>query len=145
MESVTILSECRDELTIDGLLKLESSVKESPIMRLWERKTAGLTVLPDDNIVLQEGSDPLYWRLPNHRDRLAPHWKSKRLVDYPLRDHAIKCGHEYRTCLVENRPVCYLIEQDLPHLRRFYSRLLLPIDGKVVYAWRRLLPEAPVA
>ncbi len=126
-------------MPLGSLLTLESLVKDSPILGLHSRWQAGLTIAPDDLVVVPDGIDPLQWLIPNHNGRFSPDWPSKRLADFPAKKHAIACSFEYYQCLSNNRPAAHIIEQKYQRMTRHYMRLLLPVSGKIVYAFRRLV------
>ena len=132
------MSQRRDEWTLDALLKRESVESSSDIRDLYERWKQGIQLTPADHIVIADGENPLDWTIPDHDDRLARNWTSKRLRHYPILEHAISCSFEYLTALRENRPVCHVISQDFERLKRKYARIVLPTEGRLVYAFRRL-------
>ena len=128
----------RAEWTLDELLKRESVYKDSPIRALYERWKQGIQLTPADHVVITEGENPTNWMIHDHNDRLAQNWCSKRLRDYPIPEHGIRCAFEYLTALRENRPVCHVISQDFERLKRKYARIVLPTEGRLVYTFRRL-------
>lgn len=138
MDYGNLLSQRRDEWTLDGLLKRESAHHESRIRDLYERWQQDIQLTPADHIVIADGENPLDWTIPDHDDRLARNWHSKRPRDYPITEHAISCSFEYLTALREDRPVCHVISQDFERLKRKYARIVLPMNGKLVYTFRRL-------
>ena len=139
MEYGRLLRQHRAELTLNGLLDVESLASGSPIIDLYDRWKQGLTIRPGDFVVEPDTDDPMNWIIPNHHDRWAPKW-SHRLRDYPVKIHGVNCALEYKYCLDTGNPVCHSIEQSFEGAERHYTRLLLPYNGKIVYAFRSLLP-----
>ena len=139
MDYGKLLAQRRDEWTLDALLKRESRVKNSPITILHQRAQEGLTVLPRDHTVETGSDNPLNWTLANHLDRWAPEW-SRRVGEYPHPRHGIACATEYWECLQNNRPMCHMVRQVFDRADRHYVRLLIPHEGRIVYAFRSLVP-----
>ncbi len=139
MDYGNLLSQRRDEWTLDTLLKRENLVPDSPITILHQRWTQGLQLTPADSVIETSAESPINWTIPRHQDRWAPDW-SHRVGDYPVPQHGIACAMEYWDCLERRQPVCHLIQQDFERADRLYVRLLLPHESGIVYAVRSLVP-----
>ena len=95
-------------------------------------------------IVDASADDPQFFRLPNHAGFYADQWKSRYLVDFPLKQHAARCGIEYLAAKEAGEPACHYLNQRIGGTTREYLRLFLPLAGShLVYATRILTLQSP--
>jgi hypothetical protein len=139
----------RVEIPVEGLLDIEAMMTrflgdETVIQQLYREWAAGHRDFV--NVVEATVSEPMLYRLPNHKGRLSRHWPSRVLKDFPARDHARMCAIEYAQCSRVVLPMAHYIRHSYGIMEREYFRLVVPLSGgRLAYATRALSdPRRPV-
>jgi hypothetical protein len=162
----------RDEQTkiryaIDDFLTLEQGTRPRQLYDYWMRLPRNQFGLPDENYCCPRemssevlsilgswietlSEDPLDYIMREHAENDFPGYgcelSNKPLSEFPDSLHAFSCAAEYLFCKTDREPVYQEITQTTGGIRRHYTRIMLPFDGKdgnvvrIYYAVRRIVP-----